>query len=1103
MKSLFGIDMTAIMLVLVVAFAASLGAVAAISLSNRIMFRMGLRNVRRRRAQTGLIVVGLMLATLIITAAFTTGDSLNYSITNATYDNLQRTDLAIHHFSISGQQAAAPGAEGYASEEIVPKLQAAYQNDRDIQGFIPALFETLPVMNPRTRLAEPIATFSGIDPTLADRYSGLQLKGGGRADLSQLTGNRVLIDQRTADKLDARVGDVLTTYVQGQPAQFEVAGIVKNQRLSGELNFGPVTHVPGIAVSLPTLQRLTGHDGQISDVDVVLRGNTRSSVTRSDAAASRLEQLDNSEQGRSVLGVDGLSFKVEKVKQDAVNTAELIGNLFTTMFLVLGLFSIAAGVMLIFTIFVMLAAERKTEMGIARAVGASRTNLVQAFLAEGMAYDLIAGVIGAAIGVAAAVWAIVGGTNLIMGDRFSTTAHISPRSLVISYTLGVVLTFITVVISALRISRLNIVAAVRGTDERARREHKQKTNWRWVAAGVPALIVPPLGLYWLLRKGFGLAWAWVLGPLGLILGALLIVAGKSSEQLFPFTLGMSLLPLAAALIATYYGAPSRIVWTAVGVYLAWFWLMPLDWHGRLFGHFESGGPEMEVLSGIMIVTALTLVIVFNARLLNGLIATGKAAGIKAYRTSIALALAAVAMAAAALLLGNSAGGLGQLLYLLVALLLFSALLTFAAVRFPWFAPALKMGVAYPLANRFRTGMTIAMFSLIIFALTTMSVINADMLKLWSTDDARGSWDVYVATSRNNPVPDLPAALRQAGPDGAALAGEISASGRLTPQQWYGAQEVRQTGITQQWTRYFVNAGDDAFFTANAAKLEDRAKGYTSDRAVYDAVRTQPNLAVVDFSPFQSGNMFSAFSWQAQGVTFKNHEFAPFTVEVRSPMTGKATALTVIGVLSSRIPAGLLTGFLTNAQTFASVYGPGEYTDMALRLAPGVDADRAAKTIKAALVTDGVQAYSIKKLIDDGTAMSVGEMRIFQVFMGLGLFVGIAGLGVIAFRSVVERRQQIGMLRAIGYQRGTVELSFLLESGFIAVMGIVSGVVGGAILCRNLLTSDYFGTSGVTFFIPWPEVAAFVAIALGFALLMTWWPSRQAGRVVIAEALRYE
>src|SRR6185369_11275388 len=101
----------------------------------------------------------------------------------------------------------------------------------------------------------------------------------------------------------------------------------------------------------------------------------------------------------------------------------------------------------------------------------------------------------------------------------------------------------------------------------------------------------------------------------------------------------------------------------------------------------------------------------------------------------------------------------------------------------------------------------------------------------------------------------------------------------------------------------------------------------------------------------------------------------------------------------------------------------------------------------------------KAQIDEAMRQSRGFLRVFQVFMGLGLFVGIAALGVIAFRSVVERRQQIGMLRAIGYQRGAIALSFILESSFIASMGILSGVIGAAILSRNLLASNYFGATG--------------------------------------------
>ena len=102
--------------------------------------------------------------------------------------------------------------------------------------------------------------------------------------------------------------------------------------------------------------------------------------------------------------------------------------------------------------------------------------------------------------------------------------------------------------------------------------------------------------------------------------------------------------------------------------------------------------------------------------------------------------------------------------------------------------------------------------------------------------------------------------------------------------------------------------------------------------------------------------------------------------------------------------------------------------------------------------------------------------------------------------------QFGMLQAIGYQRGTVALTFLFESSFIALMGILSGVVGATILARNLMTSDSFtgtSTTGFDFFIPWTEVIVFLVIAYVFSLLLTWWPSRGAAKVPVAEALRYE
>jgi len=168
------------------------------------------------------------------------------------------------------------------------------------------------------------------------------------------------------------------------------------------------------------------------------------------------------------------------------------------------------------------------------------------------------------------------------------------------------------------------------------------------------------------------------------------------------------------------------------------------------------------------------------------------------------------------------------------------------------------------------------------------------------------------------------------------------------------------------------------------------------------------------------------------------------------------------------------------------------------------ADAAAKGIESTLLERGVEAESIQKIINDATTTSTAFHLLFEGFMGLGLVVGIAALGVIAFRTVVERRQQIGMLRAIGYTRRLIGVSFFLESSFIAMTGIAMGILLGSALSYNLLTSPEF-TDGVDidFQVPWLRLALIGGVAYGASALMTLIPSRSASRVVPAEALRYE
>ena len=75
MEELFGLSTTYIMMVLAAVFLATMGVVAVLAARNRIMVKLGLRNIPRRKGQTVLIVVGVMLSTVIASAALGTGDT--------------------------------------------------------------------------------------------------------------------------------------------------------------------------------------------------------------------------------------------------------------------------------------------------------------------------------------------------------------------------------------------------------------------------------------------------------------------------------------------------------------------------------------------------------------------------------------------------------------------------------------------------------------------------------------------------------------------------------------------------------------------------------------------------------------------------------------------------------------------------------------------------------------------------------------------------------------------------------------------------------------------------------------------------------------------
>jgi putative ABC transport system permease protein len=422
-------------------------------------------------------------------------------------------------------------------------------------------------------------------------------------------------------------------------------------------------------------------------------------------------------------------------------------------------------------------------------------------------------------------------------------------------------------------------------------------------------------------------------------------------------------------------------------------------------------------------------------------------------------------------------------------------------------PAVRTAVAFPGAAKGRTGMTIAMFSLIVFSLVVFATINQNFVNLFLGDEANAGWDVRADQGQANPIgttQDFVDLLNQRGVD----TSDFTATGRATTNFQIN---IRYPGATE-WKQYFaIHGADDGLLNDSKVLFQQRATGYPDDKSVVQALLTQPDTIVIDAAALPSNGGFGSDASQfrlddpdgsgpKKALSSGDKTFDPIPVEIQA-VDGSVKTFTIIGIIDSKVSS--LFGIFGREDLITPAFPQPALTSYYVRLSDPSQSDAKAKEIERALLANGVQGTSIKNELEDAQKQNRAFLYIIQGFMALGLIVGIAAVGVIAFRSVVERRQQIGVLRAIGYQTSLVSLSFLIETAFVVGLGILSGTVLGIILSYNLFHTSDFAPTGVNFVVPWTIVFAIIIITIVAALLMTIVPARQASRLSPAEALRYE
>ena len=1119
-----------------------------------LLVRLGARNVPRRVAQSVLITMGLMLSTTIIATSLGIGDTVTNSIRADALTALGHTDEII-----SSPQAQLFGGV-HLPDGAIEEIREVAAADQRIDGVMPVFHASLPTIDPRTTRTEAQMRVTGYDPSAHQGFGELvtakpEWDGGSRAgdvvELSDLRAtnlqenarNDLFLNEDAARELAAKKGDRVIIVTPTDSWQMNVLAIVRNGGLAGGGGNNPVAIVRldlaqammgqsndkftqalvsnrgglegGLALSEEVTRDLRlqfsnreaareihgilREPRAMALYDFAVEGENASADLRDDITALRSELgqslvtdrfvslvadrqfsstlvtildrggLVEEAERLNALNLEFFRLTVDDVKADRLELAEQTGSQFISLFSVFGSISIIVGLLLIFLVFVLLAAARSSEIGMARAVGMRQSHVVQIFTFEGVVYTSAAALLGTLLGVVASI--ILSGflQSAVSADQFTIQTSFTIRSGVIAFCSGMILTVVTVVASAAWVSRLNIIVAIRGLREDMARRHGRTMR--------------------LLRQGW---------PIVLI-GGLVTAAGLVVDEVVSgLEIGLSLFYIGASVVIIGVGqtmrtllgrsaAAGRAIGTLEGLCLLVFWSLPLDTYDALVGEL-SAGSEIFVLSGVAMVGSAVWLIMNN--------------------TSVIVAVVY--------------GILGRITSL---------------------KAVVRMAVAYPMGARFLTGLTVAMFAMIIFNLMIFAILN-NLGNLAREDPSRvtGGYDITAIVNPEIPIDDFKETLAQ------------ESVGSRTDIQVYAAQyvrervhdagasvvvpvEARQTGSRDlEFKALQLMAVDETFLQANLWRVShyDSSRLLESgniSRDMWLALAADPSLAIINSTALPRDDSFSPNDpfdpnfggFTVEGVTAGGpKQIRPFEIEIRPIGGGEPTTRTVIAVLESladQLAIDQSTGAdaLTQARpatlfTHAAVLSEisdvePPFTNFHVRRSgrgeKNVTAEDVAARMETAFMDRSMVAVSTEREFELSLSQDDAFNQLFQGFMGIGLIVGVAAIGVLSFRAVEERRQSIGMLRALGFKSRMVLIQFLIESSFVTLIGTILGLALGTVTSWNIFNELARQTDGLRFDIPWINVAIIVGVAWVFSLAMTTLPALQAGRIYPAEALRYE
>ncbi len=214
----------------------------------------------------------------------------------------------------------------------------------------------------------------------------------------------------------------------------------------------------------------------------------------------------------------------------------------------------------------------------------------------------------------------------------------------------------------------------------------------------------------------------------------------------------------------------------------------------------------------------------------------------------------------------------------------------------------------------------------------------------------------------------------------------------------------------------------------------------------------------------------------------------------------ATSIATVGAITEPQNIGFNANIIVPQPIMNSLYPNAGFTYVFLNQAKNVSSVAATSYIQNELDSYPlVSSENLQTFISNFTGKIAIALDIFTALLGFALFIAFIGIANTLSLSVIERTQEFGLLKALGFTKSQIGMTLLFEGFMTSLMGSLIGIILGVIGGFGVIKS--ISSSGVILFqIPWGNLVTYLVIAAFAGIVASLLPARRASKLFPTEAM---